>query len=103
MGTSREGGPRKRETTYRNWGFGPQLGDRSPKYRGRFQEVLACSYKGSIPALPRPAQGFTEQKESSTSAILEAVFYYLESIKNSRLPHPFTRGGTGQQNASTTS
>jgi hypothetical protein len=64
---------------------------------------LACSYKGSIPALPRPAQGFTEQKESSTSTILRAVFYYLEIVKNSRLPHPFTRGRTGQQNASTTS
>ena len=103
MGTSREGGPRKRETTCHNWGFGPQLGDRSPKYRGRFREVLGCSYKGSIPALPRPAQGFTEQKESSTSTILRAVFYYLESVNNSRLPHPFPLGGTGQQNASTTS
>jgi len=25
MGTSREGGPRKRETTCHNWSFGPQL------------------------------------------------------------------------------
>lgn len=101
MGTSREGGSRKREITCHNWGFGPQLGDRSPKYRGRFREVLACSYKGSIPALPRPAQGFTEQKESSTSAILQAVFYYLEAVKNGYLPQLFSLGGTSQQNATT--
>ncbi len=72
-----ERGPRNRETACHNWSFGPQIGDRWRKYRGRFQGVLGLSYKGSIPALPRPALGFTEQKESSRSAIFERDRYYL--------------------------
>ena len=77
MGSSREEGSRNRETACHHWGLGPQIGDRWRKYRGRFRRVLGCSYKGSIPALPRPAQGFTEQKESSRLAFFWPCRYYL--------------------------
>jgi hypothetical protein len=61
MGTSREGQQEtadgNHETDCHDWSFGPQIGDRSAKYRGRIQSFSDLSYKGSIRRVARPALG----------------------------------------------
>jgi hypothetical protein len=52
MGSSWEGSTAaangNRETDCHNWGFGPQIGDRSVQYRSHIQANSGLSYKGSI-------------------------------------------------------
>ena len=88
MGSSWEGSTAtangNRETDCHNWGFGPQIGDRSVQYRSHIQANSGLSYKGSIRRVGRPPLGsevlLATLQNSDLRDFFYSLFFYLPGV-----------------------